>query len=572
MTIRTKLFATIALLSAVLVLTVGGGLWALARVERSGVESQEAGNRVAEQAVPLLSATKDVRFDVVQVQQWLTDVSATQAKDGLGDGFDVAKEFAGRFKEDSDTAIALAQAAGLADIVAALRAMQTDFAPYYATGIKMATAYVATGPDGGNKLMSSFDAAAEVMGDRLEALSNLTEDYIARSIADAKAGAEASAADVHLIQNLSSVPVVLGVIVALLSGAIVLGVARALDSMTGTMGRLSTGDLTVAIPSIDRADEVGAMAKSVGVFKEALTSAGRLRAEQDALRTRTEQERRAMMITLADRFESRVSSVVAAVAEAAEQLQHTAQSLSSTAGETTRQSSVVATASEQTMQNVQTVAAATEELSSSIQEIGSQAAESARIVGSAVTQANETSAKVNALSEAAAKIGSVVTLISEVANQTNLLALNATIEAARAGEAGKGFAVVASEVKSLAGQTARATEDIAGHIKAIQASTESSAKGIHDIAQTINRVDEISTAIAAAVEEQGAATREISRSAQQAAAGSSDVSTSIASVTEASLQTGAGAAQVLAAADALTKNGANLRRQVDEFLREIRAG
>ena len=222
-------------------------------------------------------------------------------------------------------------------------------------------------------------------------------------------------------------------------------------------------------------------------------------------------------------------------------------------------------------QNVQTVASATEELSSSIREIGNQVSESSRIVGAAVTQADDTNAKVKALAEAAQKIGDVVTLINEIAGQTNLLALNATIEAARAGEAGKGFAVVASEVKNLATQTAKATEEIAGQVRAIQDATDTSAQAIDTIAQTINRVNEISTAIASAVEEQGAATQEIARNVQQAAQGTTEVSSNIGSVTQVAQETGAAATQLLSSAGELARNGTLLRSQVDDFLREVRA-
>jgi methyl-accepting chemotaxis protein len=245
--------------------------------------------------------------------------------------------------------------------------------------------------------------------------------------------------------------------------------------------------------------------------------------------------------------------------------------MTSTAEETSRQSTAVAAASEQTSQNVQTVASATEELSASIREISSQVSEATRIIGSAVTQAAETDTKVKGLSEAALKIGEVVVLINNIASQTNLLALNATIEAARAGEAGKGFAVVASEVKILATQTARATDEIDAQIRAIQEASTTSADAIRQIAQTIGRVNEVSTAIASAVEEQGAATQEISRNVQQAAQGTTEVSSNIINVTQAAEITGASANDVLTAAGGLARNGALLRSEVDTFLRDVRS-
>lgn len=350
------------------------------------------------------------------------------------------------------------------------------------------------------------------------------------------------------------------------------GIAKPLAQSIGNLNRLSQGDLKIEITGGARRDEMGDIAQAMQVFKDNMSETERLRAAQEAAKKQAETDRRKLMLDLADRFEANVGGVVGAVTTAAGELQVTAQSLSATAEETSRQSNAVAAASEQMTQNVQTVASATEELSASIHEIANQVTESSRIVGSAVTQAEETNAKVRQLSEAAKRIGDVVTLINQIASQTNLLALNATIEAARAGEAGKGFAVVASEVKNLATQTASATDEIAGQVRAIQESTESSASSIETISRTIDRVNEISTAIASAVEEQGAATQEISRNVQQAASGTNEVSTNIGGVTEASQQTNAGSTQVLAAASALAKNGMVLQQQVSEFLREIRAG
>jgi methyl-accepting chemotaxis protein len=245
--------------------------------------------------------------------------------------------------------------------------------------------------------------------------------------------------------------------------------------------------------------------------------------------------------------------------------------MSATAEETERQSTAVAAASDQATANVQTVAAASEELSGSIAEIGRQVADSARIAGLAVEEANRTNGQVTALSEAAQKVGDVIRMINDIASQTNLLALNATIEAARAGEAGKGFAVVASEVKSLANQTARATEEIASQIEAIQAATTDTVEAIQRIGGTIGQISEISATIAAAVEQQGAATQEIARNVTEAATGTADVSSNIATVTRAAGETGAAASQVLSAAGELSQQGETLSAEVARFLQNIRA-
>jgi methyl-accepting chemotaxis protein len=359
----------------------------------------------------------------------------------------------------------------------------------------------------------------------------------------------------------------LGVVVSLLIAS---GIAKPVVMMTGVMKALGEGNRTIEIPARDNHDEIGEMAKSVQVFKEGLIEAERLRAAQEAEQQRQIERAKKLDATVVD-FDKMIGEVVGSVSAAATELQSTAESLSATAEETARQSNAVAAASEQMTQNVQTVASATEELTSSIREIGNQVTESTRIVGAAVTQAEDTNAKVKGLSEAAQKIGEVVTLINEIASQTNLLALNATIEAARAGEAGKGFAVVASEVKNLATQTAKATEEIAGQVKAIQDSTDTSAQAIQAITITVNRVNEISTAIASAVEEQGAATQEISRNVQEASTGTAEVASNIVGVTQASQQTSAGSTQVLSAASQLAQNGERLKSEVETFLRTVRA-
>jgi len=270
-------------------------------------------------------------------------------------------------------------------------------------------------------------------------------------------------------------------------------------------------------------------------------------------------------------FEAKASGMVGQVATAASQLQATAKTMTGIAGEATHQSASVAAAAEEASVSVQTVAASAEELSGSIAEISRQVAHSAQIASKAVADAERTDRIVNALAEGAQKIGDVVSLINNIAGQTNLLALNATIEAARAGDAGKGFAVVATEVKSLASQTARATEDIAQQINHIQSATKEAVTAIQGIAATIGEVNSIAATIAAAVEEQGAATQEIARSVQQAASGTSEVGSTIAKVSQGANETGAAAGQVLEATGSLSTQAEALRTEVTTFLANIKA-
>ena len=364
---------------------------------------------------------------------------------------------------------------------------------------------------------------------------------------------------------------VISLVIAVLMGvALTRGIGRPIVSMCQAMRKLAGGDTSVAIPAVDRKDEVGDMASTVQVFKDNMIEADRLRGQQQAEQQRQSARGKTIEASIT-RFESSVGGILDSVASAATELQSTAQSMSATAEETTRQSTTVAAASEQATQNVQTVASATEELSASIQEISHQVAQTSAMINDGVQQATRSNEQVQGLTTAAEKIGEVVKIISDIAAQTNLLALNATIEAARAGDAGKGFAVVASEVKALANQTAKATGEIAAQIKAIQEATQISAQSIQSVTDTIHKVSETATAIASAVEQQGAATQEISRNVVQAAQGTQEVSGTIAGVSQAARQTGEVSVQVLASAGGLSRNGAALKAQVTAFLDEVRA-
>jgi len=417
---------------------------------------------------------------------------------------------------------------------------------------------------------------------QLEKLINADMIDKAKGIAaDLAAVREAGIEDEHQIeaqarsvQNTSqTLTLVLALLGLVLGGAIALtvgaGISRPVVAMSGSMNALAAGDKAITIDGLERGDELGGMARAVEVFRASMIANDRMAAEQQAQAEKNATHAR-QIEQLAEAYDRIATKVLNSVAAAATQLRTAAASMSDTAETTTTRSSAVAAAAEQASSNVQTVAAAAEELTASIHEISRQVVQSSTIASGAVAEANHTNDQVRSLADAAQKIGDVVSLITDIASQTNLLALNATIEAARAGDAGKGFAVVANEVKTLANQTARATDEISVQITAVQAATRDAVAAIGQIGATIGQVNDIATTIASAVEQQGAATLEIARNAQQAATGTHEVTTNISGVSGAAREAGHAAHDVLAAATDLSRQCEEFRVSTQKFLQDVR--
>ncbi len=573
MSIRAKIGAAVAALAFLL---LASGLFVWTEVKRDQAilsDVSAAALRVTGQSMELVALIKDIRFDVVQVQQWLTDISATRGLDGLDDGYAEAAAFAESFGTDLARARALAGALELDPVLRALDDAEAAFGPYYEMGQRMAAAYVAEGPEAGNRVMGDFDEAAAAMADALDALAAETAEATQQDVAGLNRQLETVTAAMSRLGWVALAAGLLGV-----AGAVALwvGLGRAvvtpLARMTERMHGLASGKQDVEIPYAERRDEVGRMAAALAVFRDNADAKAALEARQQQAAEQAAADRRRLMDELAGSIEATVGEAIAAIQSEMERMTAAARDLSGSAEQTSRQAESAATATRQTETNVQTVAAASEEMAASIGEIGRQVEQSTAVASDADQRAGRANTQIQELATAAREVGEVVGLISEIAEQTNLLALNATIEAARAGEAGKGFAVVAGEVKHLATQTAQATDRITSQIAAIQQASEGAVGDIRDVAAVIGRINEAMATIAAAVQQQSASTSEIAQNVAQAASGTSQVTRDITEVSEIAETNGRAARSVFEVADRLEQRAASLRGEVTGLLGRIREG
>jgi len=348
-------------------------------------------------------------------------------------------------------------------------------------------------------------------------------------------------------------------------------VARPLSAITTTIKRVAEGTEGIEVPHTDREDEIGALARAIRIFQEAMDRNRNLNSQvlQDS---RARDERTRQIESSVEAFRTAIGSVLGAVNDNASAMRGTAQSIAKLASDASGRATAAAAATEQASSNVFAVASAAEELSTSIEEIGRQVRQSADVVEQAGQRTEKSVAEIESLAAATQRIDGVLNLIQAIAEQTNLLALNATIEAARAGEAGRGFAVVAHEVKSLAGQTAKATSEIGQNVSMIQTSTRNAVDAVREIGSAVREINEVTANIAGAVEQQDAATREISANAQLAADGNSTLVVNIGSLNDAMGDTNKAASSVLSASSELTSTAELLSREVEKFFRNLRAG
>jgi methyl-accepting chemotaxis protein len=405
-------------------------------------------------------------------------------------------------------------------------------------------------------------AVRSALNKDLEALSKL---YAERSKQIARQG--------EINRQLSFLLTCLGGMALVIVGVGVLiisrSVARPLAVITATIKRVADGAENVEVPHTDRGDEIGALARAIRIFQQAMDGNRNLNSQvlQDS---KAREERAKHIETSVEAFRGAIGDVLRAVADNASAMRDTAQSITRAASDASGRAVAASGATAQASSNVNAVAGAAEELSASVEEIGRQVRQSSGMVEQAGLRTEKSITEIESLAAATQRIDGVLTLIQTIAEQTNLLALNATIEAARAGEAGRGFAVVAHEVKALAEQTAKATAEIGQNVSLIQTSTRNAVDAVREIGNAVRDINEVTSNIAGAVGQQDAATREISANAQLAAQGNETLVANIGSLSDAIGETNKTATSVLSASSELTSTAETLSREVDKFFCNLR--
>ncbi|GLR86758.1 methyl-accepting chemotaxis protein [Bradyrhizobium iriomotense] len=365
-----------------------------------------------------------------------------------------------------------------------------------------------------------------------------------------------------------------GVALALVVIGIVIiarSIARPLSTITATIKQVADGEENVVVPHAERADEIGALARAIRIFQEAMDRNRNL-ASQVSQDSAARNERARHIEISVEAFREAIGAVMRGLADNASAMRETAQTITRVTADASTRAGAAASATEQASHNVTAVAGAAEELSASVEEIGRQVRQSASAVEQTGQRTEKSISEIESLAAATQRIDGVLNLIQAIAEQTNLLALNATIEAARAGDAGRGFAVVAHEVKALAGQTAKATAEISENVGTIQSSTRNAVEAVREIGGAVREINDVTSAIAGAIGQQDSATREISANAQSAAQGNETLVANITSLRDAIGETDTAATSVLTAASSLTATAETLSREVEKFFQNLRSG
>jgi methyl-accepting chemotaxis protein len=570
---RITRFVTVSIAALVTVITLASAVTSVISVKQRALRAQESARdgQVQGRLVRLVELQKQVELDVVQVQQFLTDVSATRGLNGLNDGWEEAEKNAVAFEKDTAEASSIAKALGADDMASKLATTRQKFQPYYAVGKTMAHAYVDAGPVAGNALMPQFDAASEALSEEVRA-SSAALVAVRAQIAKADQKEEG---DFAAQQSLLVSVAILSTLASIIGGGYVLYTIRSrvlkpITSLSGYMQKLARGEYDQPVPLRASDDELGVM---VGVVQD-FRLAGIERRDALANRERDQQlaEARARKLSeLTAAFSGTLEDVVNGLSRASGELHTEAMELDESSSNASTQAGIADEAAREASVHIQDIAGATLQLRSAVEEIAQRVNDSARIAAEAEVIGQNTGMVVERLSDTARQIEEVTTLISDVASQTNLLALNATIEAARAGAAGQGFAVVAAEVKKLATETARSTETISARISEIQSVSQTTAEGVRAMMGVVSSVREICAALAGAIEEQYATTADISERAKGAAAGADEAARGVAQIADATNIAGQSSRKLLQTSTRVTDATELLRFEAEQFFKSLDA-